>query len=99
RVRDRRRAAPHRSPAPRATAVEWEGREESQNVEDRRGMGGRGLAVGGGIGGVVVLLIAAFLGINSQALTGLFGTDQSGAYKPADAEEEKLAHFTKVIFR
>src|SRR5437868_15512507 len=68
-------------------AVEWEGREESSNVEDRRGLGGRtGLAVGGGIGGLIVTLIAVFLGVNPQALSGLLGTGQQ-ASAPADPEE------------
>ena len=43
---------------------------ESQNVEDRRGqgIGGRGIAVGGGLGGVVVLLIALLLGVDPGEL-------------------------------
>jgi hypothetical protein len=40
-------------------AMRWKGREQSGNVEDRRRLGGRGLALGGGIGTVV--LVAAFL--------------------------------------
>lgn len=41
---------------------------ESQNVEDRRGMGGGGrVAIGGGAG-VIVILIALFLGIDPSAL-------------------------------
>jgi hypothetical protein len=43
---------------------------ESQNVEDRRGqrIGGRGIAVGGGLGGVVVLLIAMLIGVDPSTL-------------------------------
>ena len=40
----------------------WKGRRESTNVDDRRGMSGGGLAVGGGIIGVIALLINFFLG-------------------------------------
>ena len=40
----------------------WKGRRESTNVEDRRGMSGKGIAVGGGIIGVIVLLLNMFLG-------------------------------------
>ena len=31
--------------------MRWQGERESENIEDRRGMGGRGLAIGGGLGG------------------------------------------------
>jgi uncharacterized protein len=45
---------------------------ESDNVEDRRGGGGRkNMAIGGGIGAVIVTLIAGYLGINPQVLQGL----------------------------
>src|SRR3712207_7183331 len=37
-------------------------RRESSNVEDRRGISGGGLAIGGGIIGVIALLIKLFLG-------------------------------------
>ena len=43
--------------------MRWEGRRESGNIEDRRGMGGMGvgLPVGGGIGGLVLLLLISWL--------------------------------------
>jgi predicted metalloprotease len=80
--------------------VEWEGREESSNVEDRRSMGRTGLAVGGGIGGVIVLIVAALAGVNPNTLSGLFGTGrgEQGDFKPADPDEERMAKFSKVIF-
>ena len=42
--------------------MQWRGRRRSTNVEDRRGVSGRGLAVGGGLGGIVLLLLYLFLG-------------------------------------
>ncbi|MET3920775.1 neutral zinc metallopeptidase [Arthrobacter sp. UYEF20] len=52
---------------------------DPSQVQDRRGMG-RGAKVGGGIGGGIVLLIAALFGINPALLEGLTGTTQdSGA--------------------
>jgi len=71
----------------------WEGRDESTNVEDRRGEHA-GFAIAGG--GSVLLAILAFLfggdigGINKDP-------DRPAQTKSADPEEEKLAHFTKVI--
>ncbi len=49
--------------------MKWRGREQSSNVEDRRGqrMGGGGLFKGG-IGGIVLLLVAWYFGIDPQLL-------------------------------
>ena len=77
-------------------------REESSNVEDERGRGRTGLVLGGG--GIVVVLIALFLGVDPQKLAGLLGQQQGpGAAgqeedKPKDPAEERLAHFAKVVF-
>ncbi len=58
---------------------------DPSQVQDRRGMG-RGVKVGGGIGGGIVLLIAALLGINPSMLEGLGGTSQdSGAQSQGTA--------------
>jgi predicted metalloprotease len=48
---------------------------DPSQVEDRRGMG-RGTKIGGGIGGGIVLLLAALFGINPQLLEGLTGGTQ-----------------------
>jgi len=83
--------------------MEWEGREESENVEDRRALGKRaGLAIGG-VGGLVLLALALFLGVDPQRLLGPAGQgpgvgpgDQQA--QPADPAEERMARFTKVVF-
>jgi predicted metalloprotease len=80
--------------------MKWEGREESENVEDRRGLGKTGLAIGG-VGGLVVLVIALFLGVDPQKLLGPGGAGpggEPGPSAPADPEEERMAKFTRVIF-
>ena len=46
----------------------WQGRRESENVEDVRGSGGRRLAVGSGIGGLIVVAIYLLLGGDPMAL-------------------------------
>ena len=48
---------------------------DPSQVQDRRGMG-RGPMIGGGIGGGIILLLAALFGINPQLLEGLAGTVQ-----------------------
>src|SRR5947209_14403600 len=75
--------------------MQWEGREESENVEDRRGIGGTGLAVGGGVG-VVVVIVCLMLGVDPRQFVG--GGGGGGRPKgPPDPAEERLAHFTKVV--
>jgi uncharacterized protein len=80
--------------------MRWFGREESSHVEDRRGMGSKGWVVGGG-GGLVLVLLAWFLGINPDQLPlPQVDEDQaSEAHRPSNPKEERLASFTKVIFR
>ena len=46
----------------------WQGRRESENVEDVRGSGGRRIAVGGGIGTVVLVAVYLLLGGDPMAL-------------------------------
>ena len=59
--------------------MKWEGHEESENVEDRRGISGKQMAVGGGVGALVLLLVAAFLGVDPQKLNQLVGNAPGGA--------------------
>ena len=77
--------------------MDWEGRSETSNVEDRRSLGRTGLAVGGGIGAIILMLVGAVLGLNPQTLSRFLNQNQQGA-SSTDPEEEKQAHFTKVIF-
>ena len=49
--------------------MRWQGREQSSNIEDRRGSGGGG---GGGMGiiGVIVVLVGAYYGVDLSGLVG-----------------------------
>ena len=78
------------------------GRRESDNVDDRRGMGG-GAKAGLGIGGmIVVAIITLLMGGNATDVlqnTGLMSGStqtQQGTYQPTK-EEEELAKFSKQI--
>src|SRR3954453_19485052 len=79
----------------------WRGREGRGNVEDRRGMGGGGLAVGGGVGGLIIYLIYAFLGGNpNSAPDPLPGqrTSQGKQYYPkSNPADDSLAEFVSVV--
>jgi predicted metalloprotease len=79
--------------------MRWLGRRQSSNVEDRRGLGGRGIAVGGGIGTIVVLLVAVLLGADPRAILEQVQTGP-GLQSPGAApspEEDRLAEFVKVV--
>jgi predicted metalloprotease len=89
--------------------MKTEGREESGNVEDRRGIPVKGgLAVGGGVG-VLVIILGMIFGFDPQKLLNAPGGGEGGEQvgdtphgasdRPGDPEEEKTAHFAKVIFR
>jgi predicted metalloprotease len=82
-----------------------EDQRRSENIEDRRGMripGGRGLA-GGGIGIVVIALIAMFLGVDPGVV--MQGVQQgpvaTGSQEPvpsrAPAREDKMADFVAAV--
>lgn len=79
--------------------MEWKGRKASRNVEDRRGKGGA-LVAGGGIGGILIVLLVAFLGgdpgVILDQLGGAGGTTSDQPYE-ATQEEEELAEFVSVV--
>lgn len=82
--------------------MRWEGREESYNVEDRRGMPGPGMALGGG-GMVVMLLLGMAFGVDPGTLIHMMGgarsVQQQSAPRRLDPAEEQQARFTKVVLR
>jgi uncharacterized protein len=80
--------------------VQWRGRRQSGNIEDRRGMRPGGLAVGGGIGTVLVVLAIALL-------TGTDPSEVAEVIRPAPGpgqatggappEDDEQAGFVSVI--
>ena len=80
----------------------WQGRKQSTNVDDRRGIGGGGMLVGGGVIGVIVLLINMFMGGNvdpnilNQLPTGGQSRELSAEEKAAD---DQRAEFVKVVLQ
>jgi len=80
--------------------MRWVGRRQSENIEDRRGFGGRGVAIGGGLGGLVVLIIALLLGADPQQLLEQ-APNNPGTSAPAsrstNPEEEELKQFVAVV--
>ncbi len=77
--------------------MRWKNARRSKNIDDRRGKGG-GLAIGGGIGGIIMALIAIFLFKQdpAQVMQGGMSGQTVGDYKPTP-EEEELAEFSKTV--
>ncbi len=76
----------------------WQGRRQSSNVDDRRGMGGKGMAVGGGIGGLIIAIIYLFLGGGNGGDGGDFLQNQGQPMtQEQKAAEDQLAGFSKVV--
>ena len=81
--------------------MRWQNRRESSNVEDRRGMSGRKLAAGGGLGGIVIIVLYLLLGGNlGENIPDLqLSTESAGPAesRPLTAEEQEAGRFVSVI--
>ena len=73
--------------------MRWRGRAGSGNVTDRRGMGGK-LAVGGGLGGIVILILSLLLGGNPLETIDL---GSQANYTPSPEEDENAAFVSVVL--
>jgi hypothetical protein len=82
--------------------MRWQGRRQSDNVEDRRGVGGRGLAVGGGLGGlgIVIAILYFLLGGNPSDITQTLQVDQpyaAGSGQPLSAKDKEMGEFVSTV--
>jgi len=78
----------------------WKGQRQSDNVEDRRGMSGGGIAIGGGLGGIVLLVIALLLGADPRQLLEQRGVDPSSGTttsRPTNPQEDELKQFSATV--
>ncbi|WOZ78659.1 neutral zinc metallopeptidase [Kosakonia sacchari] len=88
--------------------MRWQGRRESDNVEDRRNesggpsMRGPGFRLPGGKGGIILLLVvivASYYGVDlTSLLTGQPVSPPTQQQHAANPHEDESAHFTRVIF-
>ena len=81
--------------------MRWERGRRSDNIEDRRGMrvSGRGLA-GGGIGAIVLALVAMYFGVDPAVVlnqTGNLTPAQQEQQVTSSPEEERLKEFMSVV--
>jgi predicted metalloprotease len=81
--------------------MRWQGRRTSSNVEDRRGIGGRGIAVGGGIGGLIILVLYLILGGNPSEITQNLRVDSprssSEAGETLSEKDKEMGEFVSVV--
>ena len=79
----------------------WKGQRQSDNVEDRRGMSGGGIAIGGGLGGIVILVIALLLGADPRQLLqqspGVDPSSGTATSRSTNPREEELKQFSATV--
>lgn len=77
--------------------MKWQGRERSSNVDDRRGMGGKGIAgIGGGLGLIIAIIFAFMSGDPGVVLDQISG-GQTAAPAQTTAQEDEAAEFVSVV--
>lgn len=76
----------------------WQGRRESENVEDERRSGGGRVAIGGGIGGVILVVAYLLLGGDPQALIDSQQQAPLSETRPTDnAPRDEASKFIAVV--
>lgn len=85
--------------------MKWQGRRQSGNLEDRRGMSNKGkLAAGGGVIAVVVILLQLFGGETGQNLAPILeqvnqsqSATSSGEQRELTAQEKEIGAFMSTV--
>jgi predicted metalloprotease len=82
--------------------MRWRGERQSTNIEDRRGLSGGGkVAIGGGLGSIVILVLALLFGIDPQQFLEQAPSNnppsQVQTSRPQNGQEEELKQFVGVV--
>ena len=83
--------------------MKWLGRRQSDNMEDRRGISGGKVAVGGGLIGIIILLVNIFGGESAQNLAPILEQLQQGQssapteQRDLTAEEKETGEFVATL--
>lgn len=80
--------------------MDWKGREQSQNVEDRRGSSGGGGGKTPGILGIIVVLVGAYYGVDLSGLVGgssSMGIPTQQASRLDSQQEAELNELSRVV--
>jgi uncharacterized protein len=82
--------------------MRWQMGRRSDNVEDQRGIGVGGIAVGGGLGTIVLVVIALFLGVDPSVIlqggdTGVSTAPPAVERRAPSSEEDSVKDFVSVV--
>ena len=80
--------------------MRWRGERQSSNIEDRRGLSAGRVAVGGGLGTIVIMVLALLFGVNPQRLLEQIPSNeqpQVQTSRPQNAEQDELKQFVAVV--
>jgi len=81
--------------------MRWKGRRQSSNVDDRRRVRLGRKAKGGGIGAIVIALVAMYFGVDPSVVLnltqGLQGPAEQTVSKPLSAQEKQMGEFVSVV--
>ena len=79
--------------------MRWRGERQSSNIEDRRGLAPK-VAVGGGLGTVVLIILALLFGADPRQLLEQAPDNEPSqvqSSRPVNSEEEELKQFVSVV--
>ena len=87
--------------------MKWQGREESQNVEDRRGMRPATAGSVGGLGTLIIVVLGLLFGLEARpgqadcgcSAKGPAAAGGRGAAVESTPEEDAQLSFVKVVLR
>lgn len=80
--------------------MRWQDQRQSDNIEDERGAsGGRRIAIGGGLGGIILLLVALLFGADPRQLFEQVPDNGTGVEtsRRTNPEEDQLKQFVAVV--
>ena len=77
--------------------MRWQGGRRSDNIDDRRGVRMPGGVAGGGVGVVVIALIALFFGVDPRAILQDAGSPAPQSGGPVDPAQEGIKDFVSVV--
>ena len=86
--------------------MKWRGREESTNVEDRRGIRPATAGAVGGLGMVIIVVLGLLFGMKPEQIKQIVDAQKNGAVRSgrrrafeSTPEEEERVSFIKVVLR
>jgi predicted metalloprotease len=81
--------------------MKWQGRQGSGNILDRRGSRRGGMAIGGGLGAIVIAIIVLLMGGDPSQLLNMSPGDQGAANEQVTTTpaEDEMAQFVSVVLK